>query len=185
MRNVKEILLACLLSLLCAPTFASEPPIQPVAHVDLPRFMGKWYLIASIPTRFEKNACNAIETYALQPDGTIKTTFRFNNDSVEGPLKHIHSTAYVRPGTGNAEWGVQIFWPLKAQYIVAYLKPDYSEMIVARDKRDYVWVFARTPTIPQSDYDALIARVGELGYPLADVRKVPQQWPELNSIAAK
>jgi apolipoprotein D and lipocalin family protein len=46
---------------------------------------------------------------------------------------------------------------------------------VARDARDYTWVMARTPTIPQADYDALLARVQSLGYPLDKIRKVPQQ----------
>ena len=72
-------------------------------------------------------------------------------------------------------WGVQVFWPLKAQYIVAWLKDDYSQVIVARDARDYMWVMARTPTIAQADYDALLARVQALGYPMDKVRKVPQQ----------
>ncbi|TAN04604.1 MAG: hypothetical protein EPN36_08190 [Rhodanobacteraceae bacterium] len=156
---------------------ASLPPIQPVAHVDLSRFMGKWYLIATIPTRYGKNAYNAVETYTLQQDGNIHTTFSFHDGAFDGPYKHIHSTGYVRSGTGNAVWGVALFWPFKLQYIVAYLAPDYSQMIVARDKRDYVWVFARTPRISAQDYAALSARVQALGYPLAKLREVPQRWP--------
>jgi apolipoprotein D and lipocalin family protein len=154
------------------------PPIKPVAHVDLPRFMGSWYLIASIPTRFEKSASNAVETYTLQPDGNIHTTFRFTSGALDGPVKRIQSTGYVQAGSGNAVWGVKLFWGFKAQYIVAYLKPDYSEMIVARDKRDYTWVFARTPNVSPADYAALAARVKALGYDISTLRKVPQQWPE-------
>ncbi len=153
------------------------PPITPVAHVDLPRFMGKWYVIATIPTIFEKHAFNAVETYTLQPDGNVHTTFRFNNGSVDGPVKHIQSTGYVHAGSGNAVWGVKLFWGFKAQYIVAWLKPDYSEMIVARDKRDYTWVCARTPNVSPADYAALVARVKTLGYDVSKLRKVPQQWP--------
>ena len=74
-------------------------------------------------------------------------------------------------------WGVKVFWPIKAQYIVAWLKPDYSEMIVARDARDYTWVFARTPTVPAADWDKLMAKVKALGYPMDEVRKVPQTAP--------
>jgi apolipoprotein D and lipocalin family protein len=55
----------------------SLPPIKPVAHVDLSRFMGDWYVIAAIPTRFEKTAYNAVETYRLQADGRVATSFRF------------------------------------------------------------------------------------------------------------
>ncbi|OOG46808.1 lipocalin family protein [Rhodanobacter sp. C01] len=174
----KALMLACGL-VLASSSYANDlPPIKPVAHVDLPRFMGKWYVIATIPTRFEKNASNAVETYKLRPDGNVYTAFRFRNGSFDSPVKAIHSTGFVNTGSGNAVWGVQVFWPIKAQYIVAYLKDDYSQTIVARDKRDYVWVMARTPSIPQTDYAALVARVQQLGYSLADLRKVPQAWPE-------
>ncbi|OOG43555.1 hypothetical protein B0E51_01825 [Rhodanobacter sp. C05] len=175
----KTWLMACSLLIVDACAHASSlPPIKPVAHVDLPRFMGTWYVIATIPTRFEKNAYNAVETYKLQPDGSVYTAFRFHNGSYDSAVKAIHSTGFVKAGSGNAVWGVQVFWPIKAQYIVAYLKDDYSQTIVARDARDYTWIMARTPTIPQTDYDALMIRVRQLGYSLGDVRKVPQQWPE-------
>ena len=179
MHSLKKLLMACGLVVVSACGQASSlPPIKPVTHVDLPRFMGAWYVIASIPTRFEKNAYNAVETYTLQPDGSIYTAFRFNNGSYQSPVKAIHSTAFVKADSGNAVWGVQIFWPAKAQYVVAYLKDDYSQVIVARDARDYTWVMARTPTISQADYDALLERVRQLGYSIKEVRKVPQQWPQ-------
>jgi len=177
----KIFLMACGLLVASVCVHASSlPPIKPVAHVDLPRFMGAWYVIATIPTRFEKNAYNAVETYKLQPDGNIYTAFRFHNGSYDSPVKAIHSTGFVKAGSGNAVWGVQVFWPIKAQYIVAYLKDDYSQTIVARDARDYTWIMARTPTISQADYGALMARVRQLGYSIEDVRKVPQQWPEMD-----
>lgn len=178
MRMLTTFLLACLM-LFNVNTFARElPPITPVAHVNLPRFMGDWYVIATIPTRFEKNAYNALEVYTLRPDGNVATSFHFRNGSFDGERKEIHSTGFVRPGTGNAVWGVQVFWPLKAQYIVAWLKDDYSQVIVARDARDYMWLMARTPTIAQADYDALLARVRALGYSMDKIRKVPQQPSE-------
>ncbi len=172
------LLTALALLLVAAGAMAASPsPIQPVAHVDLPRFMGKWYLIAAIPTRFGKDAWNAVQAYTLQADGNIHTTFSFHEGGFGGPFKHIQSTGYVKTGTGNAEWGVELFGPFKMQYIVAYLKPDYSQMIVARDKRDYVWVFARTPNVAPTDYASLVDRVKALGYSTLNLRKVPQHWP--------
>jgi apolipoprotein D and lipocalin family protein len=96
----------------------------------------------------------------------------------DSPVKVIHSTGFVKDDSGNAVWGVQVFWPIKAQYIVAYLKEDYNQTIVARDARDYTWIIARTPAITKSDYDALLARVTAMGYPQSKIRKVPQAWPE-------
>jgi apolipoprotein D and lipocalin family protein len=118
-----------------------------------------------------------VSTCTLQPDGKIGTVFHYRNNSFDSELKDINSTGYVHEGTHNAVWGVQIIWPIKAQYKIAYLNDDYSQTIIARDKRDYVWIMARTPTIPQSDYDALVAKVKAMGYDLKDLRKVPQQWP--------
>lgn len=178
-RLAKTLVMAGGLAMSGTGSYANElPAIEPVASIDLPRFMGKWYVIATIPTRFEKNAYNAVETYKLQPDGNVDTMFRFRDSAFDTPVKTIHSTGYVKGGTGDAVWGVQIFWPIKAQYIVAYLKDDYSQTIVARDARDYTWIMARTPTVSQADYDALLSRVVNLGYPRDEIRRVPQLWPE-------
>ena len=175
----KTLLLACALAASTTGAHAGDlPPIKPVAHVDLPRFMGKWYVIATIPTRFEKKAYNPVETYTLQPDGQIDTQFHFRNGGFDKPVEAIHSTGFVKAGSSNAVWGVQVFWPIKMQYVVAYLKDDYSQTIIARDARDYTWVMARTPSVSQADYDALIARVTQLGYSSRDIRKAPQAWPE-------
>lgn len=153
-------------------------PIQPVAQVDLPRFMGHWYVIASIPSFLEKSAYNAIESYELLPDGRIQTTFRYRNNGFDTALKTMHPIGTVLPNTGSAVWGMQFIWPISAEYIVAYLDDQYGETIIARNKRDYVWIMARTPSIPQAEYDGLVERVRQLGYSTKDLRKVPQQWPE-------
>lgn len=175
----KTLLTACIVAMISMTGCASSlPPIKPVSSVDIHRFMGKWYVIASIPTHFEKDAFNAVETYSLDADGHVATSFRFRDGSFDGKVKHIHSTGYIHQGTDNAVWGVEVFWPFKAQYIVAYLKDDYSEVIVARDARDYTWIMARTPVVSQADYDALTARVKGMNYSLKELRKVPQRWPE-------
>ena len=153
------------------------PPIQPVPRVDLPRFMGTWYMIAAIPTAFERDAWDAVQTYTLQTDGTILTTLSFRKGAADGPTKHIHATAYVRPDSDGAVWGVQVFWPVRTQYIVAWLKADYSQMIVARDARDYVWVFSRTPKVPTADWEQLQAQIAALGYDLSRLRKTNGMSP--------
>jgi apolipoprotein D and lipocalin family protein len=178
----KRFLMICGLATMISSAFASDmAPIKPVARVDLPRFMGSWYVIASIPSAIEKKAYNAVETYKLQPDGRVDTSFRYRKSSFRNPRRTIRSTGFVAPGSSNAVWGVQLVWPIKAQYVVAYLDASYSQTIIARDKRDYVWIMARTPTISDADYDALLLRVKQLGYPMSEIRKVPQAWPETGS----
>lgn len=166
------------LGLAACRTTMAENPIQPVAHVDLSRYMGRWYVIAAIPTRIERDDYNPVENYRLEPDGSICTVFRFRRGSFHSPLHTVHSTATVVAHAGNAQWRVHLFWLLRLQYIVAWLAPDYSRVIVARDARDYVWLMARTPHIPMSEYSAMVSRAAAMGYDVGKLRKSPQRWPE-------
>jgi apolipoprotein D and lipocalin family protein len=157
---------------------ASNPVdrIPPAPEVDLERFMGAWYVIANIPTSIERGAHNAVESYALDSDGTIDTTFTFRKGGFDGPEKRYNPRGFVRPGTANAVWGMQFVWPVKAEYVVAFVDPEYTQTIIGRSKRDYVWVMARQPVLTDEQYAALVARVAALGYDTANLERVPQRW---------
>lgn len=162
-------------SLCCACASTNQPSIATVSTVDLPRFMGDWYVIAAIPTPLEKQAYNAIEHYDLNADGTIATTFTYNQGSFDGKVKSYHPKGFVVQNTGNAIWGMQFIWPIKSEYRIAYLDKQYSKVIIARNARDYVWIMARTPTISDAEYTELSNIVVSLGYDISKLRKVPQR----------
>jgi apolipoprotein D and lipocalin family protein len=136
--------------------------------------MGDWYVIASIPTFLEKEAYGAVESYKLNADGTIATTFTFHKGSLDGPVKTMKPRGFVRDST-NAVWGMQFVWPVKAEYLIAYVSQGYTETIIARTARDYVWIMARTPTLPASEYQRLVDKVAALGYDTSKLRVVPQR----------
>ncbi len=159
----------------CASTPAAGD-IRNVDYVDLPRFMGDWYVIANIPTFVEKGAHNAVETYRLGEDGRIETTFTFRKDGFDGKRKTYNPTGFVRDTESNAIWGMQFIWPFKGDYRIVYLDEDYTQTVIGRNKRDYVWIMARTPTIPDADYEAIVAMLGEEGYDTSEIRMVPQRW---------
>ncbi len=83
----------------------------------------------------------------------------------------------ITGGNGLITWGMQFVWPFKAEFLITYLSPDYSQTIIGRNKRDYFWIQARTPQIPEADYQALLKMLAEQGYDIKKVRKVPQSWP--------
>jgi apolipoprotein D and lipocalin family protein len=153
----------------------SAPTIPVAKDVDLDRFMGDWYVIANIPTRFEVGAHNAVENYRRDKDGSIATTFTFRDGAFDGPEKVMRPRGFVRPDTGNAVWGMQFFWPIKAEYLIAYVDPAYTQTIIARSALDYVWIMARTPTLPADEYARLERKVHDLGYDLSKLQQVPQQ----------
>jgi apolipoprotein D and lipocalin family protein len=169
-RSVFGVLTAGLLAA-CAPA----PPIATVPRVDLERFMGTWYVLGSIPTFIERGAHNAVESYALDRDGTIATTFTFRRDGFDGKAVEYHPRGFVRDES-NAVWGMQFIWPIKAEYRVVYLAPDYSATVIGRRQRDYVWIMARTPAMPSAEYERLTALVASLGYDTAALKPVPQRW---------
>ncbi len=173
----RGLLLAGTLALLSACTGGPKVEMRTVEKVDLPRFMGPWYVIANIPTFIEKGAHNAVESYKLAADGTIETTFTFRDGAFDGKEKTYNPRGFVLDHGSNALWGMRFIWPIKADYRIVYLNDDYSQTIIGRQKRDFVWIMARTPTLPEADYQRLLQFVAGLGYDASKVQKVPQQWP--------
>ena len=165
--------LACGLLAACA---SKGPEMKTVEKVDLERFMGDWYVIASIPTFLEKDIYNAVETYELNDDGTITTTFVFRDGSFDGKEKTYNPKGFVRDDPSNALWGMRFIWPIKADYRIVYLDDEYQQTVIARQKRDFVWIMARTPTIDDGDYDRLIEFVESIGYDIDKIVRVPQRW---------
>ena len=157
---------------------SSHPPIATAPNVELARFMGDWYVIANIPTSIERGALNAVESYRQDSDGSIPTTFTFREGGFDGKLKRYCPRGFVRDTRSNAVWGMQFIWPIKADYRIVYVSPDYQRTIVGREKRDNVWIMARTPQISAADFQDLRDRVAREGYDMTKLAMVPQQWPE-------
>ena len=152
--------------------------MKTVDYVNLEKFMGDWYVVANMPTYFERNAHNAVETYALNSAGDIETTFTFRAGAFDGPLKTFHPKGFIKDKQSNALWKMQFIWPIKADYRIVYLSADYDQVIIGRRARDYVWVMARTPEISGADLKLLADRVKSLGYDIEKLVKVPQHWPQ-------
>jgi apolipoprotein D and lipocalin family protein len=174
------------LALLALSSCASVP-MKTAPNVDIPRFMGDWYVLAHIPAPAEKDAWNGVESYKLEA-GTkdvIETTFKFRPGSFDAPLETMRPTGYVSEAD-PAVWGMKFYWwqgPFRFEYIVLHVDPEYKETVVGRSARDYVWVMARTPTIPDADWERLTAIVKEAGYDPAKLRRVPQRWGEKPDIS--
>lgn len=176
MKAIRNAALAVTASLTLAACAGSGPEMKTVDYVDLERFMGDWYVIANIPTFLEEGAHNAVETYEMNDDGTIATTFTFRDGAFDGDKKEYNPKGFVRDTGSNALWGMRFIWPIKADYRIVYLDEDYSQTIIGRNKRDFVWVMAREPNISDEDYEMLLGVVESLGYDLAKVERVPQKW---------
>ena len=177
------ILILPLITLLSACGSHNVKPINTVEYVDLNRFMGDWYVIANIPTFIETDAVNAIESYEMNQDGSIATTFTFYEGSPDGERKQYNPTGFIVDQESNALWDMQFIWPFKAEYRVIYLDEDYQITIIGRSKRDYVWLMARLPVIGDDTYDKLLKYMASQGYDIEKIQRVPQVWPKQSDTA--
>jgi apolipoprotein D and lipocalin family protein len=175
-RAARRLALLVLLPAAAACGSLPHAPLATVAHVDIPRFMGDWYVIAAIPTFIERDAYNAVETYRLAADGSIETTFTFRAGSFDGQARTYRPRGFVLDRASNAVWGMRFVWPFLADFRIVDLSPDYSLTLIGRERRDYAWLMARTPEIPEADYEHAVARLTEQGYDASRLRRVPQRW---------
>lgn len=162
-----------------APLLAcASPPREPLPlarDVDLGRFFGDWYVIAHTPLLVDGAAYGAVESYRPNPDGSIATTYTFRDGGWDGATKTYTPTAFVPDPANAAVWEMQFVWPFRSEYLIAHVDERYTETVVARSARDYVWIMARTPSIPEPDYARLVALVESWGYDAAALRRVPQR----------
>ena len=119
---MKKILTLASISLIfILQSCQTAPPIQTVEALDLERFMGDWYVIANIPTFIEKDAYNAIESYRLDGNGDVLTTFTFNKGGFDGPVKKYTPKGFIRDKRSNAVWAMQFIWPLLGLALGVYV----------------------------------------------------------------
>ena len=158
----------------CAATANDKQPLTVVDSVDLERYLGKWYEIASYPAWFQKGCTGSTAEYSLLPDGKIQVVNRCRKDNLDGPLKESKGKAEVADTTTNAKLKVWFFWPFKGNYWIIDLNPDYRWAVVGEPSRKYLWILSRTPTMDEAVYQGIIERLSQKGYDPAGLRKTAQ-----------
>ena len=171
--------LLLLMSTLPLYACSNHAPLPTVDYVDIDRFMGDWYVVANIPTFLEEGAHNAVESYSMNDDGTVATTFTFRDGGFDGKIKEYNPTGYIKDTGTNALWGMQFIWPIKADYRIVYLDDDYTTTVIGRKARDYVWVMAREPGLSDEEYEEIVQFLESIGYDVSKMNRVPHQWPEM------
>lgn len=160
----------------CASTAAPGGKLHTVPHVDLQRYMGDWYVIGEIPWFAERNCVDSIESYALRADGDIDNEFHCRKKSFDAPMKRIASARVrVADTTTNARWRVRFLGFLSMQYLVLALDPDYQWVLVGHPSLNYGWIMARSKSLPDSTYAAILKEAEAQGYDPARFQKVPQR----------
>jgi len=149
--------------------------LETVPYVDLNKYAGKWYEIASFPQRFQKGCYCTTAEYTWSKKGYVIVENRCNKDSVSGKLSSIKGKAFVEKNSGNAKLKVQFFWPFKGKYWIIDLADDYSYAVVSHPNKNYLWILSRTPKMDETIYQQIISRLNDKGFDLTKLQQTIHQ----------
>ncbi len=175
MEAVKKI--SWLFLMILSSCSSSSGYLKTVDHVDLPRFMGGWYVLAGRFTFLEKEVHNSIEKYTWnEKENRIDVDFTYRKGSFDGPIKAVPQTAWVYNHETNAHWKVSPFWPLKFDYLVLDLAADYSWTAIGVPNQKYLWIMARDWKNPAPIIQEATERLKQKGYDTSNLVTVPHRW---------
>ncbi|MBI2711332.1 MAG: lipocalin family protein [Bdellovibrio sp.] len=147
-----------------------------VDYVDTEKFMGKWYVWAGRTTFLEKNCYSSTETYTWNKEKErIDISFNCRKGDFDGALRSIPQKAWIENKTTQAHWKVQPWWPLKFDYLIIDLDPNYEWTAIGVPNGAYLWIMGRNPIASDQQINQILKRIQTLEYPVEKVKRVPQR----------
>lgn len=165
-----------LLAAACGGTPERSPLPRP--YVDLPRFMGTWYVVARIPNVLERGHMASRDEYSLRPDGKVAVHYVYRTGPHE-PYKVVDAIATVQEGTGNREWRMRFFRVVPTTQRILEIAPDGSWALIDSPGKELAWIFSRKPTLSDAQYLELRGRLKAHGVDVDRVWRVPQTAQEV------
>ena len=167
------ILFSCSLHAVANDAVSTEA-LSTIDHLDVPRYMGKWFEIARYPNWFQKKCVSdSSAEYSIRPDGRVQVVNRCRQGN--GEMKEAVGIARQIGGSNSAKLKVSFVHPwlsfipaVWGDYWLIDLDSQYQLVAVSEPSRNYLWILARTPTIDQKNYAALLGRLKSKGF---DTRK--------------
>ena len=152
----------------------TSPELQVVPHVDIERYLGKWYEIALYPNWFEEGCFRSTAFYEKLDNGQIKVINRCRMYSSDGELNEAIGKASIVDKRTNAKLKVQFFWPFKGDYWIIDLDKNYQYAVVSEPARQYLWILSRSPNIDNQTLEKLKNKIRDSGFDLSYLKKTLQ-----------
>ncbi len=168
---MKKAFFSCSIILLLASCISEGPvlaPLEVVPQVDLARYTGRWYEIATFPQRFQKGCTDSRAEYRLQDDGNIEV---LNSCFRNGKVDTAKGKAWVADKSTSAKLNVSFFWPFRGDYWIIDLGKDYEYAVVSAPSRKYLWILAREPRMDEYQYTRLVGWLKERAFDVARLRR--------------
>jgi dehydrogenase/reductase SDR family protein 12 len=149
--------------------------------IELQRFMGRWYVIANIPTFADRGTINNTEDYTWDSArGLVQISFGYSKPGQKKRSELLQRATIANES--NTQWSLSpkfvFYLPVGIPYLVIHCAEDYSTTMIGVPDRKYLWIMARTSHIDDATYKEMIERASQLGFDTKQVVKVPQEWEE-------
>ena len=126
--------------------------------VDIPKFMGKWHVLANIPLSVEVGASNCVENYSWNTQSeSIDVLFEYTSVGAEptAPKAISEMHAKINNSPVNSFWALNpkvfgVYLPLGLSYLVLDVAEDGSYTLIGTPSRQNLWIMTRRkPTIKE------------------------------------
>ncbi|KAI5441118.1 temperature-induced lipocalin-1 [Lathyrus oleraceus] len=160
-----------------------QKEMKVVEGLDLERYMGRWYEIASFPSRDQpKDGANTRATYKLNTDGTVDV---LNETWSGGKRGFIQGSAFkANPNNDEAKFKVKFYLPpflpiipVTGNYWVLFIAHDYHYALIGEPTKKSLWILCRETRLDDEIYDEIVEKAKEEGYDVTKLRKTPHTDP--------
>ncbi len=149
----------------------------PVTGFEVQRYLGTWYEIARLDHSFERGLTHVNAAYSLNPDGSVRVLNRGYNPQTQR-WKEATGRAVFVGARDVGQLRVSFFGPFYGAYnIIALDTTGYGHALICSHNLSYLWILARTPTLPEATVAALKQQAALLGFDTAALILVPQADP--------
>ncbi len=152
---------------------SNKEDLPVVPHVDIEKYLGKWYEIARLPNRFEKGLICCTADYSLNLDGSVKVINTGVKES-DGSVNQATGKATIPDKNEPAKLDVSFFWPFKADYWIIDLSEDYEWAAVGAPDRETFWILAREKSLPPERMQSILNKAHRLGFDTTKLIFTPQ-----------
>ena len=146
--------------------------MEVVDFVDVERFMGLWYEIASIPSQFQRSCAGGTTAeYTLLEDGSVSV--RNTCRGKFGFKRRSRGRAFVDDETTNAKLKVSFVCILDrcfffGDYWIMDIGPDYEYAVIGHPTREFGWILSRTCELSNEVLEGIIELLEDQFYDFSD-----------------
>ena len=139
-----------------------------VSPFDKARYLGKWYEIARLDFKYERDLNNTTAEYSLNDNGTIKVVNRGYNTKKEEWVQATGKAKFAGDeNTGMLK--VSFFGPFYSGYNIIALDDKYMYALIAGKSLKYLWILSRDTNIPHEIKNRYLKIAEDIGYNTSDL----------------